>query len=53
MSNPWRIEYESALYHLLSRGNERIDIFIDDKDRSDFMEAVGEIAQRFDIDIFA
>ena len=41
MSRPWRIEYEGALYHLLSRGNERNDIFIDDKDRSGFFEAVG------------
>ena len=29
MSRPWRIEYEGALYHLLSRGNERSDIFIE------------------------
>ena len=53
MSRPWRIEYEGALYHLLSRGNERSDIFMDEKDRSDFLEAVGEMSQRFDIDIFA
>ena len=37
MSRPWRIEYEVALYHLLSRGNEPNDIFIDDKDRGDFL----------------
>ncbi len=43
MSRPWRIEYEDALYHLLARGNER----------SDFLKAVGEMSQRFDIDIFA
>jgi hypothetical protein len=36
MSRPWCIEYEGALYHLLSRGNERSDIFMDEKDRSDF-----------------
>jgi len=29
------------------------DIFIDEKDRSDFLEAVGEMSERFDIDIFA
>jgi REP element-mobilizing transposase RayT len=53
MSRPWRIEYEGALYHLLSRGNEGSDIFIDEKDRNRFLEAVGEMSQRFDIDIFA
>jgi len=31
MSRVWRIEYEGALYHLLSRGNEGSDIFIDNE----------------------
>jgi REP element-mobilizing transposase RayT len=53
MSRPWRIEYEGALYHLLSRGNGDSDIFVDDKDRSRFLDAVGEMSERFDIDIFA
>ena len=53
MSRPWRIEYQGALYHLLSRGNERNDIFIDETDRNRFLEAVGEMSERFDIDICA
>ena len=53
MSRPWRIEYEGALYHLLSRGNERGDIFTNDKDRNGFLEAVAEMSERFDIEIFA
>ena len=53
MSRPWRIEYKGALYHLLSRGNEHSDIFVDDKDRGNFLNTVGEMSQRFDIDIFA
>jgi REP element-mobilizing transposase RayT len=53
MSRPWRIEYEGALYHLLSRGNAGSDIFMDDKDRSRFLDAVGEMSERFDIDIYA
>jgi hypothetical protein len=44
MSRPWRIEYEGALYHLLSRGNEDSDIFIDERDRNRFLEAVGEMS---------
>ena len=43
MSRPWRIEYEGAFYHLLSRGNERSDIFIDETDRMRFLDTVGEI----------
>ena len=53
MSRPWRIEYEGALYHLLSRGNESSAIFIDDKDRRSFLDAVGQMSERFDVDIFA
>jgi REP element-mobilizing transposase RayT len=52
MSRPWRIEYEGALYHLLSRGNKRSDIFMNDKDRHSFLDAVGRMSERFDIDIF-
>jgi len=33
MARPWRIEFEGALYHILSRGNQRQDIFLDDKVR--------------------
>ena len=53
MSRPWRIEYEGAFYHLLSRGNDRSNIFMDEKDRSSFLDTVGEMSDRFDIDIFA
>ena len=53
MSRPWRIEYEGALYHLLSRGNQRSDIFMSDEDRSSFLDAVDERPERFAIDVFA
>jgi putative transposase len=53
MSRAWRIEYPGALYHLLSRGNERRDIFVDDDDRRMFMDTLGEMAERFELDIAA
>ena len=53
MARAWRIEYEGALYHVLSRGNERQDIFIDDDDRKLFLATVGDMSERFEIDIFA
>jgi hypothetical protein len=34
MSRPWRIEFEGALYHVLSRGNEQQDIYLDNEDRN-------------------
>ena len=53
MARPWRIEFEGALYHVLSRGNERRDIYRDREDRLSFMDTLGEMSARFDIDIFA
>jgi REP element-mobilizing transposase RayT len=42
-----------AIYHVLSRGNERRDIFTGDADRRMFLDTIGEMAERFEIDIFA
>ncbi len=53
MSRAWRIEYEGALYHLLSRGNEGNDIFVDERDRDRFLDTIEEMSQRFEIDVFA
>ncbi|HUU40191.1 MAG TPA: transposase [Desulfatiglandales bacterium] len=53
MTRPWRIEYEGAYYHVLSRGNERKDIFYGDKDRKLFVDTLGEVSDRFSVDIFA
>ena len=53
MARAWRIEYEGALYHVLSRGNERCHIVVDDKDRNLFLDTVGEMSQRFEVDICA
>ena len=53
MARSWRIEYEGAFYHLLSRGNEKRDIFVDDDDRRMFLDMLGEMADRFEMDIFA
>lgn len=53
MARAWRIEYKGALYHVLSRGNEGRDIVIADDDRKLFLETLGEMSDRFKIDIFA
>ena len=53
MARAWRIEFDGALYHVLSRGNEQQAIFRDDQDRTRFIETVGEMAERYDMDIFA
>jgi putative transposase len=53
MARAWRIEYEGALYHVLSWGNERQDIVATEEDRKLFLNTVGEMGERFEIDIFA
>ena len=52
MSRAWRIEYEGALYHLLSRGNQGGDIFFDEQDRKLFLDIIEDLSQRFEIDVF-
>jgi putative transposase len=53
MGRAWRVEYAGGLYHVLSRGNERRDIFYDDRDRRTFMDVMGEMADHYGVDIFA
>ena len=53
MARPWRIEFEGAYYHVLSRGNERRNISLDDKDRVMFLDIVGEASERFEVEVFA
>ena len=53
MARPWRIEFEGALYHVLSRGNEQRDIFWDNEDRVSFLNCLDEVSVRFETDIFA
>ncbi len=42
MARPWRIQYEGAIYHIMSRGVGRGKIFLADDDYSKFLEYVGE-----------
>ncbi|MGB9499582.1 MAG: transposase [Dissulfuribacterales bacterium] len=53
MSRQWRIEYPGAIYHVLSRGNNRQDIFKTDDDRHLFLELLEELSARFHIGIYA
>ena len=39
----WRIEYEGALNHLISRGADGLHIFIDDIDRNLFLKTIDSI----------
>lgn len=47
MARPLRIEYDGALYHVTSRGNERKPIFKDDTDRNIFLDTLHKVTQRY------
>lgn len=45
MARPLRIQYPGALYHITARGNRKADIFLDDRDRTIFLEKLGTTIQ--------
>ncbi len=47
MARPLRIEYDGALYHVTSRGNEQKPIFKDATDRNLFLSTLVHVNQRF------
>jgi REP element-mobilizing transposase RayT len=53
MPRPLRIEYEGAMYHVMSRGDRREDIFLDDQDRRSFLRALGETCAKTGWEIHA
>jgi REP element-mobilizing transposase RayT len=47
MTRPLRIEYSGAVYHITARGNARQNIFLDDSDRSLFLEVIRNTVTRY------
>ena len=41
-----RIQYEGAIYHVISRGDRREAIYADDQDRKMFLRTLEEACQR-------
>jgi putative transposase len=42
MARPLRVEYAGARYHVVSRGDRREPIFLDDRDRKQFLDTLGQ-----------
>ena len=40
MHRQLRLQYPGAIYHLMSRGNRREKVFLDDVDRQDFIKTL-------------
>jgi REP element-mobilizing transposase RayT len=47
MARPLRMEGRGWWYHITSRGNGRARIFLDDRDRTHFLELLAELSTRF------
>ena len=47
MARPLRIEYEGAVYHVTSCGDDRRGIFLEDADRVSFLEVLADVVKRF------
>ena len=46
MPRKMRVEYPGAMYHVMSRGDQRDDIFLDDVDRHEFIKTLAEACQK-------
>jgi putative transposase len=46
MARKLRVQFEGAIYHVMSRGDRRKDIFLDDKDREIFLATLTEACQK-------
>ena len=53
MARPMRLDYPGTLYHVLSRGNEKREIFRDEKDYLKFLDTLGKMVERFKLEIHA
>ncbi len=47
MTRPVRIEFAGAFYHVLSRGNQKLPIFLSDDDRRFFFKCLRDAYERF------
>ena len=47
MARPLRIEYPGAIYHITSRGNARLPVFDDDRDREGFLIILEDVVKRY------
>jgi putative transposase len=52
MARPLRIQYPGAVYHVMNRGGSRQKIFLDEKDHQVFLNTIGEIYDRWGVEVF-
>jgi len=52
MARPLRIEYEHALYHVMSRGHRKENIFFNDRDREVFIKKLHESLTKYSVILY-
>jgi REP-associated tyrosine transposase len=53
MPRKLRVEFPGAIYHVMSRGDRREEIFKDDVDRQDFLKTLAEACQKTGFEVHA
>jgi len=53
MARPLRILYENAYYHVMNRGADRLNIFVDEQDKSIFLQTLAEACCQFKLEVHA
>ena len=53
MPRQLRIVFHGTIHHLMSRGDRREDIYLDDLDRQDFLKTLAEACQKTDWQVHA
>src|SRR4030042_2552139 len=53
MARPLRMDCPDAFYHVLSRGNERREIFWDEEDHLRFLNTLSKMVERFKLEVHA
>src|SRR3990172_6988665 len=53
MARPLRIQFPGAVYHITCRGNDRRDIFRDDKDRTTFLDILARSLTTYEVKLFS
>ena len=52
MARPLRVQYEGAIYHVTVRGNDRRNIFRDDRDRQRFCDRLADCVEAHEIRLY-
>jgi REP element-mobilizing transposase RayT len=53
MARPLRIQFPGAVYHVMNRGGSRQRVLLDKQDYEWFLKTIGEIHDRWAVEVFA